>query len=93
MDYELKSFLVCFNYFLFSCVSLYPQKHSPFHNSSFESKLSAIKMPLDQTTYFVHLNAALELGSRACKVYDEQHVEDEDVRNLRFAQKSEMINM
>ena len=50
-------------------------------------------MPLDQTTYFVQLNAALELGSRACKVYDEQHVDDEDVRNLRFAQKSEMINM
>ena len=50
-------------------------------------------MQLDQTTYFVQLNAALELGSRACKVYDEQHVDDEDVRNLRFAQKSEMINM
>ena len=40
--------------------------------------LRAIKMQLDQTTYFVQLNAALELGSRACKVYDEQCVEDEE---------------
>ena len=46
--------------------------------------LRAIKMQLDQTTYFVQLNAALELGSRACKVYDEQHVEDEDLpKSLR----------